>query len=106
MHGLLERDLEYILKALANYPEIEEAIIFGSRAIGNYKKGSDIDIALKGKNLTYQTLISLNDDLNEEYPLPYFFDVINYHEISNEELKSHIDKVGVIIYKSRENCNG
>lgn len=59
MYGLLERDLKYILEAVRKYPEIEKVIIFGSRAMGNYKPGSDIDIALKGQNVNRTTVIRL-----------------------------------------------
>ena len=38
MCGLLGRDIKYIIKALEQHDEIEKAIIFGSRAMGNYKK--------------------------------------------------------------------
>lgn len=100
MFGLLERDLKYILEAANKYSEIEEVIIFGSRAMGNYKKGSDVDIALKGEYVNRKIVYKLSDDLNEEYPLPYFFDVVNYNDISNEELKRHIDDVGKTIYVS------
>ena len=48
MCGLLDRDIKYIRKALEKYDEIEKAVIFGSRAMGNYKKGSDVDIAIDG----------------------------------------------------------
>jgi len=99
MYGLIERDMKYILEAVSKYPEIEEVIIFGSRAIGNYKKGSDVDIALKGQEINRKTVIRLSNDLNEEYPLPYFFDVLNYNDITNEELKKHIDNIGKVIYK-------
>lgn len=102
MYGLLDRDLKYIKEAVKRYPEIDEVIIFGSRAMGNYKKGSDVDIALKGQAVNRKTAIRLADDLNEKYPLPYFFDVINYNDISNEELKKHIDIVGKTIFK--HNC--
>lgn len=102
MFGLLERDLKYILEAVKKYSEIEEVIIFGSRAMGNYKKGSDVDIALKGQYVNRKIIYRFSDDLNEEYPLPYFFDVVNYNDISNEEFKIHIDNVGKTIYK-REN---
>ncbi|NLJ25330.1 MAG: nucleotidyltransferase domain-containing protein [Firmicutes bacterium] len=100
MYGLLERDLQWIEKAIAKYPEIEEAVIFGSRAMGNYKKGSDVDLAVKGARIDRRIINRLSDDLNEEYPLPYFFDVVHYESISNEELKKHIDAIGKII-KSR-----
>ncbi|WP_204226487.1 nucleotidyltransferase domain-containing protein [Clostridium botulinum] len=52
MFGLLERDIKYINEVLDKFEEIEKAIIFGSRAMGNYKKGSDVDIAIIGKNVT------------------------------------------------------
>lgn len=102
MSGLLERDLKFIEEAANKYSEIEEIIIFGSRAMGNYKKGSDVDLALKGPNVNRKTVIRLSDDLNEEYPLPYFFDVVNYNDISNQELKQHIDHVGKTIYKKEK----
>jgi len=102
MYGLLDRDFKYILEAIGKYLEIEEVIIFGSRAMGNYKKGSDVDIALKGKKADRKIVCRLSDDLNEEYPLPYFFDVVSYNDITNEELKKHIDSMGKCIYKRSE----
>ncbi|MGI6308227.1 MAG: nucleotidyltransferase domain-containing protein [Dethiobacteria bacterium] len=100
MYGLLERDLQYIMEAVRKYSEIEEVILFGSRAMGNYKEGSDVDLALVGEKVDRKTVRRLSDDLNEEYPLPYFFDVVSYNDISNEELKKHIDNVGKSIYKA------
>lgn len=99
MYGLLDRDLKYILEAISKYSEIEEVIIFGSRAMGNYKKGSDVDLALIGENVDRKIVRRLSDNLNEEYPLPYFFDVVSYKDISNEELIKHIDNLGKSIYK-------
>ncbi len=98
MFGLLERDLNYIQKAMEGFPEIDKAIIFGSRAIGNYKKGSDIDIAILGQNVTMVTLYELEDLLNEVYPIPYFFDLLRYEELTNENLKAHIDQFGKEVY--------
>jgi uncharacterized protein len=95
MFGLLKRDIKYITKALKQFDNIEKAIIFGSRAMGNYKSGSDVDIAIVGKNINRHILSQISDLLNEEYPLPYFFDVINYNEINNPELKKHIDIFGI-----------
>lgn len=87
------------MKAVRNYPEIEEMVILGSRAMGNYKRGSNVDIALKGRNISRTILIRFSYDLNEEYPL-LTFDVINYGDILNEELRKHIDEVGKTIYKN------
>ena len=100
MHGLTKRDMKYILEAVKKHPEIEEVILYGSRAMGNHKKGSDVDLALVGKEVTHKVLRKVHEDLNEELPLPYFFDVLIYHEITNQELKKHIDNLGKSIYKA------
>ena len=98
-HGLLPRDIDEILQALCRFPEIDEAILFGSRAKGNYKPGSDVDIAIKGKAIDHSCVSALSFILNEESLLPYFFDVIHYEAITEEELVQHIDRVGKILYK-------
>ena len=88
MFGLLDRDIKYIIKALEQHDEIEKAVIFGSRAMGNYKKGSDVDIAIIGENVNRSIIYKLEDCLNEVYPLPYFFDIIQYNEITNENVQN------------------
>lgn len=74
-------------------------LIFGSRAMGNYKKGSDVDMAVFGENITKQMVFQLDDYLNEIFPLPYFFDILHYEDITNENLKRHIDNEGKVIFK-------
>lgn len=93
--GFQQRDLVIIISVLQQYPEIAEAWLFGSRAKGNYKTGSDVDIALKGEHLTTGIISSISYQLNEETSLPYKFDILNYHVISNTDLKEHIDRVGI-----------
>lgn len=99
MFGLLDRDIQYIRDALLKFTEIETAIIFGSRAMGNYKKGSDVDIAIVGINITREVILKVDEYLNEIYPLPYFFDIVHYDELSNENLVKHIDELGKVIYE-------
>jgi predicted nucleotidyltransferase len=94
-YGLIDRDFIHINAAIQEFPEIEEVILFGSRAKGNYKKGSDVDLAIKGDRLTYEITLRFADCLNEEKPLPYFFDVVHYEAIAEPMLKVHIDRVGV-----------
>lgn len=98
MFGLLDRDINYIHKALKQFKEIDKAIIFGSRAMGNYKKGSDIDMAIIGEKVTNKTIFELDDYLNEVYPLPYFFDILRYDAILNENLIEHINTKGKVLY--------
>ena len=100
--GLSATDLAIIKTAIGSFEGVESATLFESSAKGNYKTGSDIDIAIKLKQTTSNTLtpnpISLiHDKLEEETPLPYFFDVVNYHTIKNKALIEHIDRVGVKI---------
>lgn len=102
MFGLIERDFYYIHKALQQFPEIERAKIYGSRALGNYKNGSDVDLAIIGKRVSRQTILRLNDVLNEVYPLPYMFDLVHYDLLNNENLKKHIDQFGEEIYHKDE----
>lgn len=90
--GLPQKSYQLMLGALVRFPEIESAAIFGSRAMGNYKPGSDVDIVLKGRQVTAQTVLSLSCLLNEQLPIPYQFDVVNYQDIDNPSLKEHIDE--------------
>lgn len=99
--GLKQSDIEYIVDVIKKFPEIEKAVIFGSRAKGNHKAGSDVDIAIYGENITFDTVASIHFMLEEEGPLPYFFDIVDYTHIEHEELKEHIDRVGKVIYESR-----
>ncbi len=102
MFGLLDRDVEYLQESLKNFREIEKAVIFGSRALGNYKKGSDVDIALFGTNITPGTISRLAFQLNEESPLPYFFDLLHYEQINNPKLKQHILSIGKELYCKKD----
>ena len=100
-YGITEKSFRLILEGLNHYPEIEKALIFGSRAIGNYKNGSDIDLALYGSDVTEETIRGLRTRLNEELPIPYYFDIIHYENINNQELKEHIDTMGKMFYTRR-----
>ncbi len=95
--GLSAKDLSIIKATIASFEEVESATLFGSRAKGNYKTGSDIDIAIKLNPVTSSPISLIHDKLEEETPLPYFFDAINYHTIKNQALIEHIDRVGVKI---------
>ena len=105
--GLTQKDRELINQTLEKYPLIRQVRLFGSRAKGNHKPGSDVDLALFDHNLKGTTkelesiLPSLADDL-DGLTLPYFFDLVIYNTIDNERLKEHIDRVGITWYKRVE----
>lgn len=81
-------------------PEVDEAIIFESRAKGNFRNGSDLDIAIKGRDLSFSAISNISYLLNEETLMPYRFDVLDYNMINNEDLKNHINRIGRIFYKN------
>lgn len=87
-----------ITAVLKNNVAVERAILFGSRAMGNYKKGSDVDIALVIKNNDANVILDIQHKLNEETTMPYFFDVLNYGALENQELVEHIITYGKTIY--------
>jgi predicted nucleotidyltransferase len=90
MFGRTEQDIASIIQVLRLHPEVKEALIFGSRAMGNYKPGSDIDIVLKGR-VSEALVMTVNVELNERTPLPYRFDLVAYDLLSDSPLKEHID---------------
>ena len=97
--GITEKSYNYIVSYLKTKPEIEAVILFGSRAKGNYKKGSDIDLAIKGKESSPELAIDIESFINEEIPVPYTVDIVDYNSLQKKELKDHIDRVGVLFYQ-------
>ena len=97
--GLTEKDIELIRSTVKEHLEIEEVVVFGSRAMGNHKKGSDVDLAIKGNRVSLRTISRLGTQLNEELPLPYEFDVIDYASIDTPALKEHIDSSGKVLFQ-------
>lgn len=94
-----EDDIAKIKAVFAAYPQVEQVILYGSRAMGTYKPYSDIDLTMHGSqiDLTLQQEIEIAlDDLL----LPWKFDLSIYHQISNEGLKDHINRVGKSFYMS------
>jgi len=96
-YGLEPEQVKAIQQVLAAFPEVEEAVVFGSRAKGNFKPGSDIDLALKGNLLKFDELLALYDKL-ELLELPYTFDLVVYASIKEADLTMHINRVGRVIY--------
>lgn len=97
MYGLKQRDIDAILKHLANIEGLEQAWLFGSRAMGNYKEGSDIDIAIKGTSLNRHSILQAIDILNEEEPIPFYIQIIDFSTIENEKLRKHIKTKGKLL---------
>lgn len=98
MFGLKQKDIDAICSCFAQYPQIEEVILYGSRAKGNYKNGSDIDLAIKGP-LDFSSFLQLDNQL-DDLLLPYKIDLSLLHQIQNTDLLDHIHRVGAVFYRS------
>jgi uncharacterized protein len=97
--GISNRSYEYLRQTFENYPEIKEVLVFGSRAKGNYRNGSDIDLAIKVQKNGLKLALDISGILNERLPIPYHVDVVSYDDLENLELKSHIDRVGKAFFE-------
>ncbi len=94
--GLSERDIELINSVFRRHPQIKRAALFGSRAKGSHRPGSDVDLALYG-GIDHHGAEEVAGEL-EELPLPYHFDVVAFDSIKLDSLREHIERVGVTIY--------
>ncbi|MDB5088915.1 MAG: hypothetical protein JWR09_2909 [Mucilaginibacter sp.] len=99
-YGLSLNNLDKIVDIFKQFPEVEAALLYGSRAKGSYKQSSDIDISLKGKKLNLSSLSKINNML-DDLMLPYKFDISIYHQIYNPDLLDHIKRVGNTLYRSQ-----
>ncbi|NNM53249.1 MAG: nucleotidyltransferase domain-containing protein [Spirochaetales bacterium] len=99
--GLTAQDTAEVEQVLESLPEIERAWVFGSRAKGNYKTGSDVDLALEGEHLSFGTLREARYRLNEESYLPYHFDILDKSTVSSDELCNHLNRVALMVYKRK-----
>jgi predicted nucleotidyltransferase len=98
-YGLTSSVIERICNVLARYPQVEKAILYGSRAKGNYKPGSDIDLTLLGgADLNFSTLTKIMNDL-DDLLLPYTIDLSLFSSISDPDVIEHILRVGVVFYE-------
>lgn len=96
-YGLKEKTIKAIQTVFSRYPQIHQAVLYGSRAKGNYKNGSDIDLTLQGDSLDSRAFALIENDL-EELLLPYKIDLSLYHDIDSSELIDHIQRRGIVFY--------
>ena len=98
-HGLSDQTLQKIRDVFVRYPQVEEAVLYGSRARGDYKNGSDIDLTLRGSTELTRTILSqIANDLDDQL-LPYTIDLSIFKNIRNPEMIEQIERIGVALYK-------
>ena len=100
--GLSESVIQNIRAVLTRYPEVGKAVLYGSRANGDYRNGSDIDLTLcGGADLTlsvrHRIAVELDDLL-----LPYMIDLSIFRDISDPDMIEHIQRVGTTLYERQQ----
>jgi predicted nucleotidyltransferase len=99
-HGLTDRTVTQIHDVLGRFPEVERVVLYGSRAKGNFKPGSDVDLTLLGPEVTPRILGHIQEEFDDG-PLPYSFDLSILAQITQADLIDHIQRVGVVFYEKK-----
>ncbi len=97
-HGLPQTTVDRIQRVLSHYPEVEKAVLYGSRAKGTHRPGSDIDLTLCGTGVTHAVLTRVDSEL-DDLLLPYTIDISIMSELTHPDLLDHIQRVGVVFYE-------
>jgi predicted nucleotidyltransferase len=97
-YGLTDETISKIQQVFSTFPEVEQAILYGSRAKANFKPSSDIDITVKGENMNLQILNKIEWQL-DDLLLPYTFDLSIFRYLNNPDLREHVERVGVVVYQ-------
>src|SRR5690348_10460299 len=97
--GLSLEDLKKIRSVFQTFPEVRRVILYGSRAKGNYRPGSDIDLMIRDSKVNLQTLNRISASL-ESLNLPYTFDLSIFEKIEAQELIEHVLRVGKVFYEA------
>lgn len=100
-YGLSDSTIDKINAVFASFPEVNKVILYGSRAKGSYKPGSDIDLSMFGEGLTSILCGTITDKL-DELLLPYTIDLSVFAELKHPELEAHITRVGMVFYEQND----
>lgn len=95
--GLTEETITQIQDVFRLHPEVDKVLIYGSRAKGNYRPGSDIDLTMFGEQLNLQLSNLISNEI-DDLLLPYTIDLSIYHQIDNQDLLEHIERVGQVFF--------
>lgn len=95
--GLPAGAVEKLRVVFRKHPEVKKVILYGSRAMGNFKPGSDIDLTIYSDSISMSQLLLIETEI-DDLLLPYKVDLSIFSQIENAELREHIQRVGVVFY--------
>ncbi len=98
--ALRDRDLAVLRRIFAHFPCVREVRVFGSRATGQARRASDLDLAISAPDATARQWLELTEAL-ETAPVIYEFDVIRTERTHYPRLREKIAREGVPIYPER-----
>lgn len=101
MYGLSDDVISEIQDVFRRHSNIDKVLIFGSRAKGNYREGSDIDLAVIGFGISFSQLLDINNDI-DDLGLLYNVDLLDYKKQIGTPIGEHIDRVGKIFYSVKQ----
>lgn len=96
-YGLSADTWSKIHQVFKTHPKITSVWLYGSRALGTFKLGSDIDLCIEGKDLTTTALLKIDNEL-DDLMLPWKIDLSLKHQLTNDQLLAHIERFGIRIY--------
>jgi predicted nucleotidyltransferase len=97
-YGLSDATIEKICDVLSRHPSVDRAVLYGSRAKGTFKPGSDIDLSLHGGTITLKELGDIDSEL-DDLLLPYTIDLLIFDTLDHVKLREHIERVGKVFYQ-------
>jgi len=97
--GLSDSVISELQDVFRRHANISKVLIFGSRAKGNYREGSDIDLVAIGNDLDYSQIIKILTEI-DNLELLYSVDLLDYNKTINTPIGEHIDRVGQVFYQS------
>ena len=100
-YGLSGATVKAIRGVFSLFPQVGQVLLYGSRAKGNYRTGSDIDLSIvadDGSVVDLDVVFAIDNAL-DDLMLPYTFDLSVLADLDNPQLVDHIKRVGVEFYR-------
>lgn len=99
MYGLSDSVIKELQDVFRRHANIKRVLIFGSRSKGNYRTGSDIDLAIVDSKIDYRQLLDIQCEI-DNLELLYSVDLLNYESKKGTPIGDHIDRVGQVFYEA------
>ena len=96
--GLSDTVIKELQDVFRRHANIKKVLIFGSKSKGNYRAGSDIDLAVIGNDIDYNQLLSIHCEI-DDLELLYSVDLLDYQKKKGTPIGDHIDRVGQVFYE-------